>query len=449
MLSPSSSLVRSDSSRPSHSFRPLIAATTLALMATLAACSKGGEGGGFHGMPPAMVTYEVVAPREVAVEREYVGQTNGSREVEIRARVNGIVEKRLYEEGAVVKAGQPLFKLDAATYAAVAAQAEAAVTTAEANFKLAEREVARLKPLIDAKAISQKEWDQASSSLDVSRAQVKQAQAALQAARVDLAYTDIRAPISGVIGRALKVEGALANASGDSLLATLAQTDPIHVNFAMADADRNGTQADITAGTLKLPKGGYVVKLKSSEGAPLKAVGKLDFSDYKADANTGAYAARAAFPNADGLLTPGQFVRVVLTGATRPDAIALPQRAVLDGPMGKFVYVVGKGQDGKPAAEQRPVVPGEWVTPEGKNGNAWIIKSGLKAGDQVIVDGTARIFAPGQPIQPMTAEEAAKAAAAQGGPGGAPGGAPKAEAKADAKPTDSKPADSKPAEAKK
>lgn len=443
------------------SLRPLAAGTALALMATLAACGKGGEGGGFHGMPPAMVTYEVVAPREVAVEREYVGQTNGSREVEIRARVNGIVEKRVYEEGTVVKAGQQLFKLDAATYAAVAAQAEAGVATAEANLKLAEREVARLKPLIDAKAISQKEWDTASSALDVNRAQLKQAQAQLQAARVDLAYTDIRAPISGVIGRALKVEGALANASGDSLLATLAQTDPIHVNFAVADADRAVERSDIAAGTLKLPKGGYAVKLKTSDGQWLKPVGKLDFNDYKADANTGAFAARAAFPNADGALTPGQFVRVVLTGATRPDAIALPQRAVLDGPMGKYVYVVGKGQDGKPAAEQRPVVPGEWVTLEGKNSNAWIIKSGLKAGDQVIVDGMARIFAPGQPIVPMTAEEAAKAAAAQGGPGGpggAPGGAaPKAEGKApeakpEAKPdakADAKPADAKPAEAKK
>ncbi len=424
--------------RPSIAFssfqqRNAILATALVLATTLAACGKAGPGGGFHGMPPAMVTYEVVVARDVPVEREYVGQTNGSREVEIRARVNGIVERRLYEEGTVVKAGQPLFKLDAATYAAVAAQAEAALATAEANFKLAEREVARLKPLIDAKAISQKDWDQASSSLEVTRAQVKQAQAALQAARVDLAYTDIRAPISGVMGRALKVEGALANASGDSLLATLAQTDPMHVNFAMADADRNGAQADIAAGTLKLPKGGYVVKLKSSEGAPLKGVGKLDFSDYKADANTGAYAARAAFPNADGLLTPGQFVRVVLTGATRPNAIALPQRAVLDGPMGKYVYVVGKGQDGKPAAEQRAVVPGEWVTLEGQNANAWIIKSGLKPGDQVIIDGMARIFAPGQPIQPMTAEEAAKAAAAQAGPGAPAGAAPKADAKADAK----------------
>jgi membrane fusion protein (multidrug efflux system) len=144
--------------------------------------------------------------------------------------------------------------------------------------------------------------------------------------------------------------------------------------------------------------------------------------------------------NADGALTPGQFVRVVLSGGTRPDAIALPQRAVLDGPLGKFVYVVGKGQDGKPAAEPRPVVPGEWVTLPGKDANAWIIRQGLKAGDQVIVDGMARIFAPGQPVVPMTAEEAAKAAAApsaaaaQAAAGKAPDAAPaKPAAPAEAK----------------
>jgi membrane fusion protein (multidrug efflux system) len=358
----------------------------------------------------------VVAVREVPVEREFVGQANGSREVEIRARVNGIIEKRVYEEGTQVRAGQPLFKLDSAPYAAAFAQAEAGVATADANMKLAEREYARLKPLLEAKAISQKDWDSAASALDVARAQLKQAQAQLDAARVNLGYTDIRAPISGVIGRALKVEGALANASGDSLLATMALTDPMHVNFSISESDRNTTQAEIAAGTLKLPKSGYVAKLKSSEGQWLKPVGKLDFTDYKADANTGAYAARAIFANADGSLSPGQFVRVVLSGATRPNAIAVPQRAVLDGPMGKFVYVVGKGQDGKPAAEPRPVVPGEWVTLEGADANGWIIRQGLKIGDQVIVDGMARIFAPGQPVVPMTAEEAAKAAAQSGAP---------------------------------
>lgn len=435
------------SNRPlsfSSSRGPVFAISALVAAATLGACGKAGDAGGFHGMPPAQVTYQVVAAREVPVEREYVGQANGSREVEIRARVNGIVEKRLYEEGTLVRAGQPLFKLDSAPYAAAFAQAEAGVATADANMKLAEREYARLKPLVDAKAISQKDWDSAASALDVSRAQLKQAQAQLDAARVNLGYTDIRAPIAGVIGRALKVEGALANAAGDSLLATMALTDPMHVNFSIAERDRSATQSEIAAGTLVLPKSGYVAKLKTSEGKWLKPVGRLDFSDYKADANTGAYAARAVFANTDGGLSPGQFVRVVLSGATRPNAIAVPQRAVLDGPMGKFVYVVGKGQDGKPAAEPRPVVPGEWVTLDGPDANGWVIRQGLNVGDQVIVDGMARIFAPGQPVMPMTAEEAAKAAAAQAPQGGAPAGQGAAKAP-DAAPAKS----AAPAEAKK
>ncbi|MEQ1515236.1 MAG: efflux RND transporter periplasmic adaptor subunit [Usitatibacteraceae bacterium] len=391
-------------------------------LATLAACGQGSGQAEHGGFPPPAVTYEVVTARQVAVDTEYVGQTAGSREIEIRSRINGIVEKRLFEEGSVVKAGQPLFKLESALYSATAAQAQAAVGTADANLKQAEREFNRLKPLIEARAISQKEWDTAASALDVARAQHRQAEAQYASAKVDLGYTTVTAPIKGVIGRALKVEGALASAAGDSLLATMAQTDPMHVYFSVAERDRNELEAEMTAGTLKLPKTGYVVRLKAADGQWLKPIGKMNFRDYKADANTGAYAARAEIPNPDNTLTPGQFVRVVLTGATRANAITLPQRAVLDGPMGKYVYVVGKGKDDKPAAEMRPVVPGEWVMLESKDPgaqNGWVIRSGLRAGDKVIVDGTAKIFAPGQPIVPMTPEEAAKAAAAQAPPAGA------------------------------
>ena len=413
-----SSTIQCNSNRPFHDLRPLVISPLLfVLMVALSACGKGGVQGGFMGMPPAAVTYEVVALRDIAVEREFVGQTKGSREVEIRARVNGIVEKRLYKEGTVVRVGQPLFKLDAASYAAVAAQAEAGVETAEADMKLSEREYARLQPLAEAKIISKKDWDITASNRDIKRAQLKQAQAQFRLAQVNFGYTNIRAPISGMVGRALKVEGSLANTSEDSLLTTIAQVDPMHVNFSITENEKNSTQNELTAGSLKLPKSGYKVKLKTSEGQWLKPVGTMDFSDYKADANTGGYAARAIFPNPEGSLSPGQFVRVVLTGAIRPNAIAVPQRAVLDGPMGKFVYVVGKGKDGKPVAEPRPVTPGEWVALEGKDNNAWIIRQGLQPGDQVIIDGMARIFAPGQPIVPSSAEEAAKAAAAQAVPG--------------------------------
>ncbi|WP_374538442.1 efflux RND transporter periplasmic adaptor subunit [Chitinimonas taiwanensis] len=394
-------------------------APALILTGLLAACGQGQPQGG-GGFPPPMVTYEVVAPRDVPIDFEYVGQAAGSREVEIRARVNGIVDKRLYEEGMRVKAGQSLFRIDPAPFAAAAAAAEANVASADAALKKAERDFARLKPLIEAKAVSQQEFDNAASALDIARASLKAAQAQARSANIDLGYTDVRAPISGVVGRALKVEGALASASSDSLLATMAQTDPIHVNFALSEADRARVQQEAAAGSLKLPANGYTVKLKTSEGQWLQNTGKLDFSDYKADETTGAYASRAEFSNADNSLSPGQFVRVLLTGATRPNAISVPQRAVLDGPTGKFVYTVGAGKDGKPAAVPAPVVPGEWVRLDGKEPNGWVIKQGLKAGDKVIVDGMARIFYPFAPIVPMTAEEAAAAAAKQAAAAAAP-----------------------------
>lgn len=392
-------------------------APVLILPALLAACGKGEQHGG-GGLPPAQVVYQTVAPGDVRVDFEYPGQTNGSREVEIRARVTGIIDKRLYEEGSHVKAGQPLFRIDPAPFAAAAAAADANVTTAEARLKQAERDFNRLKPLIEAKAVSQQEFDNAASAYDVAKATLKAAQAQARTANIDLGYTDVRAPISGMVGRALKVEGSLANAQGDSLLATMAQTDPMEVNFALSEADRARVQSEVEAGTLKLPESGYTVKLKTSAGQVIKENGKLNFGDYKADANTGAYASRALFANPKSELTPGMFVRVILTGAIRPNSIAVPQRAVLSNADSKFVYVVGN-KDGKPVAIPKPVVPGEWVKLDGQDQNGWVIKQGLAAGDKVIVDGMARIFFPFAPIVPMTPEEAAKAAAA---PQGAPAG---------------------------
>ncbi|MFT3906177.1 MAG: efflux RND transporter periplasmic adaptor subunit [Steroidobacteraceae bacterium] len=392
-------------------------------IAALLLASCGGGSAGQGAAPPQMVTYETVAPRTVAVEFEYPGQASGSREVEIHARVDGIIDKRLFEEGSHVQAGQRLFQIAPAPYQAALAAAEASVVSAEANVKKAQRDYDRYQPLIEKQLISQADFDNSASALDVAKAALQAAQAERDTARINLGYTDVRAPISGLIGRALKVEGALADASSDSLLATMAQVDPIDVYFAVSDADHSSAQRDLASGSLVLPKGGYVVKLKTNEGQWLPQSGTLNFSDYKADANTGAYSTRARFANGRDEITPGQFLRVVLTGATRPDAIAVPQRAVLASATGKFVYVVGKGKDGKPAAEPRPVVPGEWVQLEGADPNGWVIKEGLKAGDEVIVDGTARIFYPFQAITPLTAEQAA-AQAAQAAQAAAGAGAP-------------------------
>jgi membrane fusion protein (multidrug efflux system) len=335
----------------------------------------------------------------VDVDFEYVGQVAGSREVEVRAQVTGIVKQRLYREGSRVAAGQVLFKIDPATFQAQVNVAEADLAQAQARERQAKRELDRFQQLGQRKVVSPKEVDDAGSGYDLAQAAVQSAQARLATARIELAYTDVKAPIAGAAGRALKVEGSLANAQGDSLLTTIAQTDPIDVNFGVAEADQRARKAERAAGTLVLPKDGFTVRLRSSDGASLGPVGTIDFEDYKADLATGSFALRARFPNADGSLAPGQFVKVVLVGARRPSAIAIPQRAVLDAPAGKFVYVVGAGKSGS-VAEPRPVEVGEWVHLSGGEKDGWVIRKGLNAGDKVIVDGTARIFFPFAPVNP-------------------------------------------------
>lgn len=369
------------------------------LVFALSGCGKdegGGHAGG--GMPPAAVKVLTATPQEVPVHFDYVGQVAGSREIEVRARVTGIVEKRLYEEGQRIREGQVMYRLDAAPYRARVAAADAQLDQAKAQLAQAEREYARVKPLADAEAASRKEADDAQSTRDLARAAVKAAEAQLQQAQIDLGYTDVRAPLGGVAGRALKVEGSLAVAGADSLLTTLAQTDPAYVNFGVGEVEYLRTRDEIARGALKLDPQGFLVKLRGSDGSDFPRSGRLGFQDYKADTGTGAFALRATFDNKDGKLSPGQFVRVLLSGATRPDAIAVPQRAVLDSPNGKFVYVIAEAE-GTTLAQPRPVKLGEWAQLGGELGNAWVIREGLKAGERVIVDGMARIFVPGSPVQ--------------------------------------------------
>lgn len=375
----------------------LLSATVLAL--ALAGCGKdkGGEHAG-GGMPPAAVKVMQVAPREVPVQFDYVGQVAGSREIEVRARVTGIVEKRLYEEGQRIREGQVMFRIDPAPYRARVAAAEAQLDQAKAQLAQAEREYARVKPLAEAEAASRKEADDALSTRDLARAAVKAAEAQLQQANIDLGYTDVRAPLAGVAGRAQKVEGSLAVAGADSLLTTLAQTDPAYVNFGVGEVEYLRTRDEVARGVLKLDPKGFTVQLKGSDGAAIPLSGRLGFQDYKADTSTGAFALRATFDNKDGRLSPGQFVRVQLAGASRPDALAVPQRAVLDSAQGKFVYVIVE-KDGKTIAQPRPVKLGEWTRLDGELANAWVIREGLQAGDRVIVDGMARIFVPGSPVR--------------------------------------------------
>jgi membrane fusion protein, multidrug efflux system len=389
------------------------------LILAVAACGKSQQqAGGFHGFPPAAVTVQKVEPHTFPVSFEYVGQTQGSKDVEVRARVTGIIEKRLYQEGSFVKAGQPLFIIDARPYQAQVNAANADLARAQAQKAQADRELARLKPLAERKAIGQKEADDAASNADFAAAAVKSAQAKLAELNLNLGYTKVLAPISGLSSRAQKSEGSLAT-QNETLLTTISQIDPIWIVFNVSENEQLRLNRAVTNGQLTLPRdNAYDVTVKLSDGSTFPKQGKINFADTRVNPTTGTYEMRAEIPNADGALKPGQFVRVILRGASRVDVLAVPQVAVLDGPQGKFVYVAGK-KDGKDVAMPRPVVVGDWVAANGTN--EWVIDSGLKPGDPVIVNGVAKLM-PGGPIN-IGAEPAAGAAAAapaQDPPGTAP-----------------------------
>jgi len=276
-------------------------------------------------------------------------------------------------------------------------QARSVLEQANAAIKQAEVEVTKA----DA-AIEQAQSDVARAETGILQAQagVSQAEAAVNSAEVNMQYTTVNAPASGQVGRAVKVRGSLVQAVSDSLMTTVVQLDPAYVNFGMPESQHLQLRRDLEQGSLQMPEDGFSVSLTSSDGQSLPQQGSVNFQDYKVDNNTGNIAMRANFANPDEQLTPGQFVRVQLNGAFRPDAIAIPQRAVLDNPRGKFVYVVEQNEDEQAIAEMRPVEVGEWTSDATQQAKNWIIRSGLQAGDKVIVDGTARIFFPGMPIVP-------------------------------------------------
>ena len=368
----------------------LVLVVVLAVM--LAACGKGGGEGGHGpggGMPPTVVAVKEIQPATVPVEFEYPAQTAGSREAEVRARVAGILLKRNFEEGATVRSGQSLYQIDAAPFEAAASRAEADVSAAEARLNAAQRNAARMKPLLAARAASQKDMDDAISAEEVAAADVKAAKARLREARLNLEYTRVEAPIPGVTSRSLKSEGTLVNGPAD-LLTTVSQLDPIWVNFGLSESEQARIRQEAAAGKLEVPKDfRFEVAIRFENGKVYSRPGKLVFTDARVNAQTGTTDARAEVPNPNGEVRPGQFVRVVLKGAQRPGAIAVPQRAVVEGPQGKMVYVLSK--DNK--AEPRPISVGDW------SGADWVVTSGVNAGDKVIVDGIAKIFFPGQPVQ--------------------------------------------------
>lgn len=385
-------------------------AVALLSILLFAACSKSQDGNPMVNMPPPEVNVVDIQPMTVPVNFEYIGQTIGSREVEVRARVTGHVERRMYEEGALVRAGQPLFQLDARPLAMAVAAAKAAVATAEADIARAEATVAqarrereRLAPLAEAHAISRKEADDAISLEQISQAEVKAAQARLEQAKaqlreaqLDMEYATITAPITGMVGRALHQEGSLVSPSGDSLLTTLVQLDPLYVAFNVADVERQNMDREVADGALVLPKGGFNVRMLQHDGTQVGQAGKINFISSTVSNQTGTLEMRGQLANPGYKLKSGLFVRVLLEGATRPNALTVPQRAVLEGPTSKIVMVAVKNKEGKLVAEPRPIEVGEWVASSGTE-KTWVVRSGLRPGDQVIADGLMKLR-PGAPI---------------------------------------------------
>ncbi len=391
----------------------------LSLVALLSACGQQNaaqQGGGPP--PPAQVTVEAAVAQTVPVSFEYVGRLEASREVEIRPRVAAVIERRYFEEGAPVKAGALLFKLDGASLAAQARAAGAELANRRALLAEAKLELDRNRTLAAQGFVSARALDATQTAVAVTEAGVRTAEANLADARISLGYTEIRAPLSGVMGRALQVEGALVSPTGPALT-TLAQIAPIYARFSIGEDERLALEKQRAEGSLE--QGRQRVGLVLADGTRVAATGTLNFSDYKANAQTGAFDMRAEFANADGALKPGQFVRVVVEGGQLPDAISVPQPAVLDGPTGKFVYVATPGEKGMTVALPRPVEVGAWVGGSEPGTGRWVIKKGLKPGDKVVVDGMARIFFPGMPVAPSEA----------GAPTGVPGkaGAPAAAQK--------------------
>ncbi len=394
--------------------RPLVAATAASLL--LAACGPAG-GPPPGGFPPPPVSVMITETQDLPVKLEYTAQTAGYRETEIRARVSGILLKRNFREGSSVRQGESLFTIDPAPFQLALARAKADLGVAEAQLQQAQRDLARLKPVYESKAVSQKEFDDATSAERIAAAQVASVRARFNEAQLNLDWTRVDSPIAGITGRAAVSEGSLVSGSG-VLLTTVTQTDPMYVIFGVSDRDTLALRRDAEAGRIKLPGDG---KLKAtvtlSDGSEYSRPGVVNFVDSRVSTQTGTTETRAEFPNPGNLLRAGEFVRITLSGAVRPNVIVVPQRAVLEGPTGKFVYIA----NAESKAEPRPVEVGAWTD------GGWIINSGLKAGERVIIDGMAKIFAPGTPV---TVTDPA-----------APKDAPQPPGKPEAKPAAKKPAD--------
>lgn len=367
----------------------MLMTVTLIAGVALIGCGKKEEAPKAQGSMPAMpVSVLTLEPTSVPISAETVAQTEGAKEVEIRPRVGGILLKKLFEEGSAIKAGQAMFLIDPVPFQIALSNAKAQLAQQKARLEQTQREAQRLQALVATQSISQREADNANSDNSLARAGLAQYEAAVREAELNLSYTTVTSPLSGIAGRFELSEGALVNAN-TSLLTKVSQISPIWVRFSLSDSELAQLGGHLTEANVK------DVKLILPDGEEYAKKGRLNFAASVIDPALGTQQLRATFENEDKRLLPGQFMRVRVTTGEKDGVFVVPQTAVVTNDQGKFVFVVND----KNEATIKPIVAGNWI---GKN---WVILSGLEAGDKVIVDNIIKLR-PGAAVSPHPADEA-------------------------------------------
>jgi membrane fusion protein (multidrug efflux system) len=347
------------------------------LLTALSACSGGG---GDRANPAPEVGFVAVQPTSVPLSVTLGGRTVAYETSEVRPQINGLIRRRLFTEGGIVRAGQPLYQIDSSLYRAAVNQAEANLASARASAQAAVARAERYRPLAEVEAIAEQDYTDAAAQARVARAAVQQNAAALETARINLRYTTVAAPISGRIGRSLFTVGALVSANQQDPLAVIQRLDPIYVDMQQSSADLIRLRQALGRGDVA--PGSADVRLKLEDGSDYGYAGKVQFSEVAVNESTGTVTLRATFPNRDGLLLPGMFVKAVFEQAVQPNAFLVPQPGVqrdFDG--SAYVYIVGP--DNKAVRRK--------VAAERTFGTNWVVTEGLKAGDRVIVQGLANV----------------------------------------------------------
>ena len=335
------------------------------------------------------VTAVKVEPRTVPITFEWIAQTESSRQVEIRARVDGILEKRVYREGSLVHEGEVMFEMERKPFEARLALAKAELGEQEARLANARQTLARVKDLSQKSVVSRQDLDDATNSERAAAAAVEAAKAKVTEAELNLSYTTVRAPITGLSSYATKHDGSYIGAGADSMLTYVAALDPIRVNFSVSENQLLRFRDEIKASRLVVPPDdAFEVEVVLADGQIHPQKARLTFGDLAFSRDTGTYLVRAEVPNPEGDLRPGQFVHARLLGAVRPNAILIPKRSVLQGAQGSFVWVVGP----QSKAELRPIEMGDWY------GDDWFVNEGLQAGETVVVDGGIKVQ-PGETLK--------------------------------------------------